>query len=337
MKKKNGFTLIELLVVIAIIATLVSILLPAVQQAREAARRSQCQNNLKQIGLAMHNFQDQFGQLPNGARDHDPATGYSKNPLMSTDSCCDSRDRSGFSWLYWILPNMEQGVVFDLATDAMDPAPNATTTKNSANDLVSRSIVKSYTCPTRRPSQLWATAPNGHFRADYAANAGQRTTEGMSKKSNSGLEGAIARKDSGTTVLEHFRDGTSNTILVGEKALNDLAQGSEGGDNERWSNAGWDEDVVRFGAGLLADGTTYGITPIPDKSATWNNAGTWVTVRDKGNRSWGQWHPFFGSSHAGGANFVFGDGGVRNISFNIDDRTFRKLSLASDGEVVGEY
>jgi prepilin-type N-terminal cleavage/methylation domain-containing protein/prepilin-type processing-associated H-X9-DG protein len=336
MKKKNGFTLIELLVVIAIIATLVAILLPAVQQAREAARRSQCQNNLKQIGLAMHNFQDQFGALPNGARDHNSGDAYSKSPVLSTDACCNSRDRSGFSWLYWIMPNIEQSAVFDLSTDAMDPAVGSTGTSNTGQDAVARSVVKVYTCPTRRASKQWEP-PNGYFRADYAANAGQRTTEGMRLKSNSGLEGAIARKDAGVTILERFRDGTSNTILVGEKALNDLAHGSEGGDNERYTNPGWDEDIVRFGAGLLTDGTTYGIIPIPDKTTTWNNAGTWTTVFDKGGRGWTQWTPFFGSSHAGGTNFVFGDGGVRNISFNIDDKTFRKLSLANDGEVVGEF
>src|SRR5690606_28599615 len=111
--RRGGFTLIELLVVIAIIAILIALLLPAVQQAREAARRSQCTNNLKQMGLAFHNFQDVYGHLPHGARDGH----QDSDPL---DFCCRSKTKHGYSWSYWILPQMDQSNVFNLVEDGDD-------------------------------------------------------------------------------------------------------------------------------------------------------------------------------------------------------------------------
>ena len=134
--------------------------------------------------------------------------------------------------------------------------------------------------------------------------------------------------------IELIKDGSSNTIMLGEKALHPLEFGDDGGDNERWSNAGWDEDVIRYGAGLLDDGTVYGLPPISDKEAPSNASGTWTTIVDKGGRSWGQWHPYFGSSHPGGANFCMADGSVQFISQTVDDKVFRALSLTNDGEAV---
>jgi prepilin-type processing-associated H-X9-DG protein len=85
---------------------------------------------------------------------------------------------------------------------------------------------------------------------------------------------------------------------------------------------------------LLASGTTYGLPPITDSSAPRLVGSTWTTVVDKGNQAWGQWHPYFGSSHAGGANFCLADGSVQLISYTVDDKVFRLLSLASDGQAV---
>ena len=131
-RNRRGFTLIELLVVIAIIAVLIALLLPAVQQAREAARRSQCQNNLRQIGLAFHNFQDTYGKLPTGARD-----GKKTDPL---DSCCNSLEVPGWSWMYHITPFLEQKNIFDLGKD--DPAVPSVQTASSV--LVAQQLVPGY-------------------------------------------------------------------------------------------------------------------------------------------------------------------------------------------------
>src|SRR5690606_35788952 len=119
---KFGFTLVELLVVIAIIGVLVAMLLPAVQAAREAARRSQCKNNLKQIGLAMHNHHDARGYFP-GAGSDGPSV-----------DCCQADNRDGWSWAFHLTPYMEQSAIYEL-TD---------------NNAVALSVIGTYYCPTRR-------------------------------------------------------------------------------------------------------------------------------------------------------------------------------------------
>jgi prepilin-type processing-associated H-X9-DG protein len=115
--------------------------------------------------------------------------------------------------------------------------------------------------------------------------------------------------------------------MVSEKALNPKAFGQDGGDNERWTNAGWDEDVVRFGAHQSG----VGIPPIPDQEAP--GPPDWNAVPSMpGN--WTKWHPFFGSSHAAGVNACMVDGSVRMFAFDVDREVFRRVSLTDDGESV---
>ncbi|HTN76955.1 MAG TPA: DUF1559 domain-containing protein, partial [Pirellulaceae bacterium] len=151
---KRGFTLVELLVVIAIIGVLVALLLPAVQAAREAARRMQCHNNMKQIGLASHNHHDSLGYFPPGGSDG-----------PDTD-CCNATSRDGWSWAYHLTPYIEQTAIHDLTTDS----------------LVATSVIPGYFCPSRRPPNLYNKL--GH--ADYAGNGGSATA-------NAGKDGVFAR------------------------------------------------------------------------------------------------------------------------------------------------
>jgi len=324
---RRAFTLVELLVVIAIIGILIALLLPAVQAARESARRSQCTNNLKQIGLAFHTFQDTHGHLPSGGRDGD----YRLPNTLTGSTCCRSATRSGWTWCYKILPFMEQNSVYELGSDANDPVTPGAGYNNDEN-IVAQEVIEGFYCPTRRD-------PKAHdsglfYRTDYAGSVGERGPDNVRDPSSAGLKGVVIRTGSGTTCIERIRDGSSNTIMVGEKALHPESFGEEGGDNERWNNVGWDECVIRFGAGMLSDGATYGLPPIPDLEATHEVNGSWTTITDLGGRTWGQWHPYFGSSHIGGTNFCMADGSVRLISFVVDSETFRHVSLTNDGETV---
>ena len=306
-RARKGFTLIELLVVIAIIAVLIALLLPAVQQAREAARRSQCQNNLKQIGLAFHNFQDVHGQLPNGARD-----GRQSDPL---NSCCNSLEIRGWSWLYHITPFVEQQNIYDLGReDDSDPS-----VYSESNVLVAQQRIPMYNCPTRRSPTAYGAGRR--YRYDYAGNAGQRNG-GVRNDGGSGrTSGVVIQTDANQITIEQIRDGSSNTIMVGEKAMHPEFHGNNGGDNENWNNPGWDEDIIRYG-GKMIDGVMEGYPPIPDIEVT--------AASD-------YWPDMFGSSHTGGSQFCMADGSVRLIAYQIDRETFRKLSHRADGLPVGEF
>jgi prepilin-type N-terminal cleavage/methylation domain-containing protein/prepilin-type processing-associated H-X9-DG protein len=334
--KRAGFTLIELLVVIAIIAILIALLLPAVQQAREAARRSQCKNNLKQIGLAFHNYESAKGYLPQGA--HDGAK--DANLDASSAPCCSATDSDGYSWLYVILPYLEQTTVYDLADDQNFSA---------ATTRIGQSRIEAYFCPSRRLPTAYGSSKI--YRNDYAGNAGERYYTGgnvyseaangqnaLGKedlrkiKSSGDKTGVVIQTNRTKLAVSRISDGSSNTMMVGEKALNPLGQGNagtvaEGGDNESWVNPGWDEDIIRFGAGRNANGTLFAIPPMSDATVQ--------MVMDPAVTS--HWYDNFGGPHGGGFNAVMGDGAVRTIGYNIDGETFRRLSHRQDGEILGEF
>ncbi len=227
-----GFTLVELLVVIAIIGVLVALLLPAVQSAREAARRTQCINNLKQIGVALHNHHDAYLYLPGAGSD---------GPHID---CCTATERIGWNWPFHLTPYMEQQAVYD----------------EQDENIIARTVIPSYYCPTRRAAKIY----NSTGKCDYAGNGGDVTGNrgkhgvfieqwrGQPKPADTILNPADERRR-----LADIEDGTSNTLMVAEKQLHATVWGDAGGDNEPWNNSGWDGDcdVIRFGS----------VTPEPDK------------------------------------------------------------------------
>jgi prepilin-type N-terminal cleavage/methylation domain-containing protein len=280
-RNTRGFTLVELLVVIAIIGVLVALLLPAVQAAREAARRMQCQNNLKQIGLAMHNHHDTLGYFPGGGSDGPNGT------------CCNSTERTGWSWAFQLTPYIEQTAVYN----------------HTDNSVVSLSVISGFYCPTRRaPAKYGSSAKN-----DYAGNGG-------STIGNAGADGALVRQWAklpqpvGTPPdtrrrMADVMDGTSNTLLAAEKQVHPTTWGTAGGDNEAWNNAGWDECVVRFGNEVPQADMLH-----PDKTQATH------------------WSRRFGSSHVSGIQTVRVDGSVHMVPFTVDATHWKNFCIINDGQ-----
>jgi prepilin-type N-terminal cleavage/methylation domain-containing protein/prepilin-type processing-associated H-X9-DG protein len=282
---RPAFTLIELLVVIAIIAILIGLLLPAVQKIREAAARMQCSNHLKQIGLGFHNYHDTYTYFPNAGSD-----GPDKN-------CCNASTRVGWTWMYQLTPFVEQDNVY----------------RNTNDTTVAQTAIKIYYCPSRRQPTLYS---NGG-RCDYAGNGGR-------DMAGRGKEGVLVAQwlNPNSTLpidypVEQFRrladitDGTTNTVMVGEKQCHDSVLGSAGGDNEPWNNSGWDQDHVRFGEAV----------PQPDSVHPTSKSPTFWSVR-------------FGGPHPGVFNVVMADGSVRNIKYTVDPANWLRLCLINDGEVI---
>lgn len=305
---RSGFTLIELLVVIAIIAILIALLLPAVQQAREAARRTQCRNHLKNLALAWHNHHDAHGHLPSGG------WGY----LWVGDPDLGPGKEQPGGWFYAILPYIDQQAVYDLP---------GTPTGNAERIQVVQPLAY---CPSRRGPGLYpslfpmreSNPVPSVARTDYAANSGEGTrneyiagprtvAEGLSPTfpwpNTSNLNGVCFQRSE--LSFRDITDGPSNTYLLGERYLNPdhYASGRSGCDNE-CLYTGFNCDIHR--------------------------AGTASPARDR--RGFGS-VTRFGSIHAGGFHMAFCDGRVRQISYNIDLTTHRRLSNRHDGEPVGEF
>ncbi len=291
----SGFTLIELLVVITIIGILISLLLPAVQSAREAARRTQCVNNLKQMGLAVQNFESAKQRYPNGG-----ACPWSWTPR-------NVYVRQGPGWAYQILPFIEQMSLYT----------------QTSTTVIEQTPLQIYFCPTRRAP---AQCPSQGNRAmmDYASATPEATINNLNtywggntwevdKTDDTKYYGIIIR--SGLTRMTtpgSIRDGLSNTLLIGEKMV--LTSKYETGDwcDDRGWTDGWDPDLVRS--------TAY--KPYMDQESP--------SIPDGQNHGY-----HFGSAHQGGMNAVFGDGSVHMVSYSIDGNVFNHLGHGSDGSIHG--
>jgi prepilin-type N-terminal cleavage/methylation domain-containing protein/prepilin-type processing-associated H-X9-DG protein len=294
---RRAFTLIELLVVIAIVAIMVGLMLPAIQKVRSAAARTQCQNHLKQIGLGWHNHHDSIGHLPTGGKNTcdlpyanaSVAFNCQNPPANDPDwGCCSPYDRDEWSWTYQILPYIEQGNIYS----------------NKYNSVVFQSAVKIYYCPARRQAQLY----HNYAKVDYAGNSG------------TGSNGALIRTGAGLLRLEHITDGTSNTIMVGEKRMKLDKFGLSYDDNEPYVAPGWDSEIER-GAYTETDEVNPCCGPNPDIRVT---CALPFVDPDSGLRQ-------FGSSHETGVNFVMADGSVRMIRFNPNATAFKHACVRNDG------
>ncbi|NLF71979.1 MAG: DUF1559 domain-containing protein [Candidatus Anammoximicrobium sp.] len=277
---KSGFTLVELLVVIAIIGILVALLLPAIQAAREAARRSQCSNNLKQIGLAMHNYHDSFLRFP-------PAFTAFRN-----DSA------NGWGWGVFILPFAEQNTLYEQLNPTIDKFPTATS--GPLYELC-QSEIPMYRCP----SDVGPARNNyrGNFgTSNYVGMWGAHVDAGVHADPGNGMMYYNANLST-----QHVLDGTSNVLMVGERAFN----------NKPWRGATWSGSRSAIGPGWAAV-----------------MRGVWSTnaLKLMGTDVWA-----YSSLHPAGVQFVLVDGSVRLIPDTIDTATLLIIAQRAAGEVAAKW
>lgn len=292
-KLPAGFTLVELLVVIAIIGILVALLLPAVQAARESARRTQCQNHLKNIGLAIQTYHDAKRVYPMGR---------------------DQRDQRSLSWAYRILPNLE-------LTSMHDSFQPGTFVYALVNSVAMRTPIEIYACPSRRPAAADRDfdnednlAPTQYLRVatlgDYAACAGLDYGTGIDVgifRSEAEKKTAGAIHSYSTTRARHVTDGLSNTFAVGERYLVDEAV-----------VPGPNQVHYRIGDTCFLAGD------LPKTIFAGTAGGIGTDTTDYTNSRFGSRHPEI-------SQFVFLDGHVRPVSPSIDQSTLNALaSVAGD-------
>lgn len=368
---RAGFTLIELLVVIALIAILIALLLPAVQQAREAARRSQCRNNLKQIGLAVHNFESTYSYIPTSLR---PPTANTTRISVLTN----------------LLPYVDQSPIYNQY--------NQTINWNAGTNVpLSQTRIPAFMCPSSPdagvldlapPGSTWT--PNIAAVTDYSPIFGIApgvftTTLGIPAPGtfndpaevysgsttpykyvpgffpkNATIDSTTGNPTRPGKKFRDVTDGLSNTIAVAESAGRPFvylkgARKLTGGNpltdpdpssaaTDRLNSGGWSRpasDIIIFGATPAATGILGGSIAINAtnghniRGQAYSNTGIASTILGTPIATHGTGAPY--SFHTGGAHFAMGDGAVRFISENIDFRTFIGLCTPAGGEVLGDY
>ncbi|MDB5339874.1 MAG: hypothetical protein JWN70_5493 [Planctomycetaceae bacterium] len=319
----RGFTLIELLVVIAIIAVLIALLLPAVQQAREAARRAQCKNNLKQFGLAFHNYSETYGTFPSG--------GFGQFSI---------------SWYGSILPQMEQSTTYNKLAFVDSGGYSG-----GANAAVWSGWKPSFIwCPSSNLPQVCVR--DGVVASSCYLGIAGATASAASPTDPTGLNRCVSHSQgyscsngvlipNAVTRIRDITDGTTNTIMVGEGSrygVNGSGQvdirgsgewgtwlgpGARGvpngpavaGDTYPYSSGPWSRNITTI---------RYGINNITESSGAGGNS------RDGTNNS-------LQSAHTGGVNVLLGDGGVRFLSDSLNQAILINLSIRDDGNVIGEF
>jgi prepilin-type N-terminal cleavage/methylation domain-containing protein/prepilin-type processing-associated H-X9-DG protein len=316
-RRSLGFTLVELLVVIAIIGVLVALLLPAVQAAREAARRMKCQNNLKQLGVALHNYHDLFGRVP-------PAGIHNQGSQSAGSSSW------GPSWAVMLLPMIEQGNLHAQYNFSV------IRTRDVPNDKVSATTIQAYVCPSDPPNPAPWVNTTPHARGNYACNSGPRSAFSVTEFPQ-GIRGAFSPPFYWGTAFREVTDGLSSTVFLGE-----ILMGRESGD----SRGAWASPLGVFFSGTSGSSATPPTQPMPingnalddarrDRPARCsapNNDRNLRCIAD-GDRP----THALRSRHPGGVQILLGDGSVRFINNSLNMQTFLSLLGAADGDVVGDF
>ena len=309
-----GFTLIELLVVIAIIAILIALLLPAVQQAREAARRSQCKNNLKQIGTGLHNYVSSMNTFP-------PAkvVGLTANTAPFSTSCGGAEGwvrGNSFSWRVMILPYIDQTPLYSSVN--FDEWVECRTLTNTINANFRKKLIPGYLCPT----EVTPVSNGTDAGTNYAAMAASGGTGSVPAASGSNTPwhgdntGGLSYKG---RRIQEIKDGTASTVMVGEvfrgKSFNRMAGGPVSSTGLRCYS--WVEESGFCGV----DGSRAPNSTLSDE-IDWNDA---TTNGQSGPRP-------VSSLHSGGAHALMGDGAVRFVNSNVSLSLWRATCSAAGNE-----
>lgn len=332
LRSKRGFTLIELLVVIAIIAILVALLLPAVQQAREAARRTECKNKLKQLGLAIHNYHDQFSVFPPGT-----VNGAQRSGIPDDPNGCHGGGQEciGGPWIVMILPNLDQTALFQQHQkivsergEAVDWYGNSTYT--SQNMKIGSERVAFMDCPSHPASEELMANGTGmeHLaRGNYAASYGAGGY-GTSFTQNASIGGVFGNNSKYR--MRDITDGTSNTIMLSE-----LRYRLPGGNSYQDIRGVW--AYGSMGSNIFSTLTApnssendsiWGCRHVDDLPCGSSNS--------DGNTYQNLWAAAR-SYHVGGVQGTMTDGSVRFFSENIDLGVWNALGTRSGGETIGEF
>lgn len=273
-RRVRGFTVIELFLVMGIVAVSVALILPAVQSSRNAARRNQCTNNMKEIGLALHNYHDAFNTYP---------PGWVKG--------------NQFAWSVHLLTFIEQVNIYNELNFL---------TKYDKDNRLLRSRIETYRCPDDRGVDLAA----GLGRSNYAGvMVGKPSNTTAESTHGGGSFGVNSRRN-----FRSFRDGTSNTIMVGERRSTAKAGKQKGAQKDGGDVHG-------------TEGTWVGTNPGELSIVSSSELGT------PNSSTYGA----FSSPHAGGANFLLGDGAIKLISEKIDKTTFAQICTTDGGEANGDF
>jgi prepilin-type N-terminal cleavage/methylation domain-containing protein len=331
--KRRGFTLIELLVVIAIIAILVALLLPAVQQAREAARRAQCKSNLKNIGVALHNYLETHTVFPYAVSHGNAWAGAGARASFVGPPTHGLLNHKG--WLM-LLPYIDQAPLYEqfnpdyctgTGTHPAHPSFNACQgglepgTAPNNNDVIVETVIQTFLCPSD-DGEPTSRHTDQHYRAKTGGLDAAKTSYGFSVRrysstvNNWNRDSTTSRRMFGVNACaseKHVKDGMSNTAAVVETTLN-----VSSGVGQHWAYDHWVGGGVDLQAGPSINNWRINATNpgTPGRLYAWSQAG---------------------SQHVGGCHVLLGDGAVRFLSENIDNTTRARLTYINDQNPVGDF